>query len=462
MTENPHRALHEVRARIKVPWHAMTTFVGFLGLYFGLGKLLVRATHVFRTDWLSIDAGKVASLITNPWAWQFKHTQVAHPLFQAYFGTFGSPTGRWLGVENTTLLNNAAFGAAGLVFFLFFLEGLGVGRRVATMLTVLLGIGTVHLLFGSVPETFIFSFAGLALMPLAYVAIRSERFFVLGLVAATVFAVGVTITNIVFSILWLGARFWRHPRTIQVRAAAVFGATSLALFVTALWLQNIRYPPRVSFLEGGVVREHRYFLSAEVLTSPLSFMAERVPYFVLHPIVAPSIVENPGNPWDMYGMDRTTITPIWLLAALVFSTFVILATREIWRRRAYRDPVFVVLSLYVGYNFLFHMFYGSDEIHLYGAHYTFALVAMLAFAFRSTPDDPDARAEPPKALVGLLAATCLVVAANNVRFVTEIVRTEWSTVRPRDAAAPSSGVTLTTLVDAEGALRAAGRSGRSR
>jgi hypothetical protein len=391
-------------------------FALLFALYFSVGQSLTKATRVFRTEWLSIDSPKIALILSDPSYSPPRHRQLAHPLFKLFFRPIGAPLAARFRAATVSVAFNAFFAAAGIVAFLAFAQRLRLSGSVAWLYSWLLGISTVHILYGAFPETFIYSFASLMLMPLLYVGIRSDRGFVAALALATFFAVGITVTNIVFSLLWLGARLWSLPRRQQLRFVAAFGALSTALLLGGLVLHGVVYPADEPFLSNDFFSAHAEFLGLELSEHPLSFVGERLVYFFVHSIIAPSIIDNPHSQWAMYGLELAAIPATWPPTFLLYLAFFGLTLHIIYLERLYRDRVFAVLALYFAFNFGLHLIYGTEEPHLYGAHYTFALVGMFAFALRQPSPGRPGLSRKQRVLKGLLLGFCLAVSVNNFAF----------------------------------------------
>ena len=350
-----------------------------------------------------------------------KHRQIAHPLFHLFFRPMGVPLARRFGSELAAIGLTALMAALGIVAFLHFLIRVGVDRKSSWVLSGALAVSTAHVVYGSLPETFIFSFASLMVMPLLFVGIDSDRRFVRAHAIATVFSVGVTITNAVPSALWFLARVWRQERQEQLKNAAIWGGLVLALFGAALFVQDTIYPPHTPFFSSVLVREHRYFVSDEVLSRPVSFFLERAPQFFVHSIVAPSVVANPLSRFQTLGLEAGAVRPSWFVAALLYLLVVGFAALALYRSRSYRSPIFVVLATYFLFNVALHLVYGVTEVHLYVAHYTFALLGMIAFGYRGRAGPDDADVGPSGVARAALVAFAVALAVNNSALLLELM-----------------------------------------
>ncbi|MCZ6807129.1 MAG: hypothetical protein O7F08_09265, partial [Deltaproteobacteria bacterium] len=396
-------------------------FVLLFLFYFTIGQTLARSTHIFRTEWLSIDSPKIARTLTDPRYVPPKHRQLAHPLFALFFRPIGTPLARAFGGAHVAIAFNAFFAAAGLIAFLAVLRQLGLPEHLAWTYSSLLGVSTVHLLYGSLPETFIYAFASLVLMPLVFLGIESDRRFVGALAVVTFFSAGITLTNGVFGLLWLGARFWSHPKRQQLQFALAFAGLTVAMLVAGLAMQASLYPRLTAFASPDFFGSHARFLSNEVFEHPLSFVGERLPYFLVHSVIAPAIVDNPHGTGDRYGLDLQAIPITWFPALLLYLPFVGMSLYVVYKDRRYANRPFVVFALYFAYNVCLHMFYGASYEHLYGAHYAFALVGLFAFAFYARGDNDHGLSREQRILRGLLLGLCLAVTINNLAFLYRIL-----------------------------------------
>ena len=73
-----------------------------------------------------------------------------------------------------------------------------------------------------------------------------------------------------------------------------------------------------------------------------------------------------------------------MISMLVYLSFLISSVYLIVRFCLYRKRIFLALFVHFLFNGCFFLIYGNEP-HLYTSHYTFALIAMLAFPF--TPTD---------------------------------------------------------------------------
>lgn len=394
----------------------LALFALLFTFYFTVGHVLGQATGVFDNEWLSIDSHRVARIIGDPTYVASRHRQLAHPLFELLLRPLGVPLSRAFGMDRVTLALNAACAALGILGFLALLRLAGLSRPWAAGWSLLLALSTVHLLYGSLPETFIFSFAGLTLPPLVFLGVRSDRRFAPALAAVTALATGVTVTNFVFGAIWLVVRLWRRPRREQLRHALVFAAVFTALFGGGLLLKRALWADMGPFLGRDLVSAHSYWISIDALRQPAAFFSSRLPYFFVYGVVAPSIVPNPGSPWDKFGLAAGAVPARWIVAVAAYAVLVAGSLFALWRTRLWASRLFAGLAAYLAFNVVLHSFYGTGEPHLYGAHWVFAWLAMLALPFAADREVLPRSSPAFRVLAGSFVATLVLVTLNNLWF----------------------------------------------
>jgi hypothetical protein len=391
-------------------------FVVFFSLYLATGRSLGR-TGVFSHDdaLFQSDTLRAARDLTEPGADHYR-TKV-HPLFVILLNPAGALLSK---VTGSPLLAAAILvscaGALCVVAAHAFFAAIGHGPLAALALSCLLGISTSHLLFASIPDTFIFTALSFAVC--AWLALRRPGSLAAA-VPATVFSLGMATTNIAPSSLLFfgGARretgFWKAVlRSAALVLLVLTAAAGLSLLQKAIYPSSNVFFARESFRED-----------VEYVFHPKNAKQVRIREMVLlrhlavFGIVAPEIeTRTPKSspvPWvtfhkatlsDTHGTGRAAVV---LLLALD-----LLALYGILRQRLFREPVLQSLVLGISFLAILHYFYG-DDLFLYSCSWVFLVLAVMAWGLRGV-----AQAGPrwTQAVNVLLIVLVVLTAMNNLAF----------------------------------------------
>ncbi|HEX3129504.1 MAG TPA: hypothetical protein VH394_19360 [Thermoanaerobaculia bacterium] len=391
-------------------------FLAFFALYLATGRSLGR-TGVFDHDdaLFQSDTSRAARDLTEPGADHYR-TKV-HPLFVILF----NPAGTLLCKATDSpylaaaLLVSAA-GALCVVAAHVFFTAIGHGPVAALTLSCLLGVSASHLLFASIPDTFIFT--ALSFVVCACLALRRPGSLKAG-VPAVAFALGMATTNIAPSSLLFfgGARketgFWK---SVGRSAALVLLALTIAAGLSLL--QKAIYPSSNLFFARESFRE-----DVEYVFHPKNAKQARIRKLVLlrhlavFDVVAPEIQDRTpkGSPVPWVTFHKATLSDIHgagRAAVILLLALDLLALYGILRRRLFLEPVLQSLILGILFLATLHYYYG-DDLFLYSCSWLFLVLAVMAWGLQGF-----AQAGPrwTQAVNGLLIGLLILTAVNNLAF----------------------------------------------
>lgn len=363
-----------------------------------------------------------------------------HPIFVLLFNPVGSRLRTPLGSPDTAaiVLNALAGGVAAGLAFLFFLS-----RRLTPLhavgLTALVAFSAAHLLYGSIPEIYIFSAGSLVLLVLLTVS-REERQW--PLVAAGVLATGILTTNIVqASLLFHFGDSRRTSLRHGLRRTAVYVALVLAITGALSGLQKVLYPSSRFFFEpSAYAEESKYIPSYEGASEVLERAGEFLKALVLFDIVAPAPIFNPGPPppsdWrsGTAGEERsskpvpratfvgepTTVHGVGVVAALLWAALMLIGCWGLVRERGRGTDAMLKKGLLACllFNFGLYMVYGQEPFQ-YSCNWTFLSLALVALGLRPVLESKTRLRALGSVLVLLLAPVLL---AANLVFVSSLLK----------------------------------------
>jgi len=391
-------------------------FLLFLALYLATGRALGK-TGVFAHDdaLFQSDTSRATRDLTEPGADHYR-TKV-HPLFVILLNPLGTLLWKITGSQiRAAALLVAAAGALCVVMAHAFFRAIGHGAVAALALAVLLGVSASHLVFASIPDTFIFT--ALSLTVCAWLALRRP-----GSLAATVpagvFSMGMATTNLApASLLFLGGArrdgFWKGVRKTAALVLLVLAvAAALSLFQKKVYPSSNLFFARESFQEdAGYVFiprvAKRAIVRGEVLFRHLAVFG----------ILAPEpLTRTPvGSPVPWVTFHKATLSGFcgWSFAAalvLLLAAWA-LAAFGIFRARLHREPLFQSLLLGIAFLAALHYFYG-DDLFLYSCSWVFLVIAVLGWGLRGACE---AGPRWSWGVNGLLVLLAVLVATNNLAF----------------------------------------------
>jgi hypothetical protein len=369
----------------------------------------------------------------------FEVATARHPLFVVFFAPWGALLNHVTGSKVVSaVLMNAMFGGLLVGLFYVFLRVLELGSALAMGFTVILAASASSLVFGSVPDTFVFSAFALLLLFTIDAWTPNEKRFLLAFVPASIFAVGITSLNVVacFIIVALRYRSYLGQRRNELKPFVIRGlaaaGSAIVAFAALLLVQKVIYPstfaPSTDSDLRNLIEEN---VSVPFADGSVGVLEKTLPFYFRDNVISPGLsAEFQGTdpvpfvwPYNytvdafesagriaQYNIRFVTRT----CYALLIGTWLYLLIKT----PAHGDKTLLALSAYFLFTALFHLFYGSSQVYVYSAHYTFAWIALLAIPMKNVAELPQSgRRFAYAALAGFL--TFLLV--NNAVFAYKLV-----------------------------------------
>ena len=369
----------------------------------------------------------------------FEVATVRHPLLVVFFGPWGALLNHVTGSKVVSaVLLNALFGGLLVGLFYVFLRVLGLGPALATGFTLMLAASVSSLVFGAVPDTFIFSAFALLLLFAIDAWTHNDRLFLRAFVPASLFAIGITSLNVVacFIIVALRYRSYLGERRNELkpfvlRSLAV-GASAVVAFAALLLVQKVIYPSTFApSTDSGLRNLVEENVSLPFAHGSLGVLEKTLPFYYRDNVISPGLSAELHGPdpvpfvWPYnYTADafesagRIAQYNIRLVTRTFYALLIATWLYLLIATPACSDKTFLALSAYFLFTALFHLFYGSGQVWVYSAHYTFAWVALLAIPMKWVAElSRSGRRFAYAALGGFL--TFLLV--NNVLFAYKLV-----------------------------------------
>lgn len=341
-----------------------------------------------------------------------------HPMFVLFFNPPGEVLKHLAGSAATAaILLNSASGAlcAGASVALF--RRLMLPLSTAVLMSCLLGLTAAHVFFGSIPETYIFSAAGLILHYIAFVRRPGAlRYFVpLG-----VFSLGVLVTNFAQGgILFFFSLPRRQAPRYYLTRMALYGGSVLGVSGALNVAQKVVHPETgLFFLPRVVTYEMKFVDSSRPVdrAKRIGFLAE---HLILLNVVAPrpdvsdshppSVTFEPHHPPRLHAPGMAAMA-LWL-------TLVARSAWNVARRGLLGDPLCKALLACMGFNLVLHSVYGYP-FFLYVCNWTAASVVLVARSIGG----PAKAAWPAAGTNALLTALVALLATNNIMVFLDCVK----------------------------------------
>jgi hypothetical protein len=399
----------------------LALFLLFFALYLMLGQRL-GATGVFphEDSIFQSDTWRTLGDLTEPGGDHYR-TKV-HPLFVLFFNFLGNRLLKTAGSHLlATALLIAAAGALCVAIAHVFFTALGHRPLAAFALSVLLGVSASHLLFASLPDTFIFTALSLTLCCWLAVGYPGS---LPAFVPAVLFSLGITITNLgpsglLFAASARGASGWAggFRKSVALLLLVLLAAIGLSFAQKALYPSaNLFFVPE-AFQEdvGYTFVPH----SAAQAWERGSSLLEHVALFSL---VAPRprIWTPQGSevPWVTFqGQGIRAYDGIGRAAlGLLLATYG-LAAYGIVRRRLWREPILQGLVLAVAFLAVLHFFYG-DDLFLYSCSWVGLVLGITACGLQGLARSG---AKAISAVSAALVLLAMLTAVNNLRFLFDLI-----------------------------------------
>jgi hypothetical protein len=352
-------------------------------VYLGVGLSFATTAALREMDLLfNADVPRVIGDLTLV---ESKHYRTkVHPLFVLLL----NPLGATLTLITrspllSALLLSSLAGALCVLLARAFFERMGVGPPRSLLYSALLGASATHLVFGPVPETFVF--AALSLVLLYLLAARhpgSLDYFV----PAGVFALGMVTTNFVQSVVVFAfsASRGRLSRPV-LRKLLAFGSLVLAWSAGLSMLQGVIYPSSVPFFLPDAYQEDLRYLAPLDEPGALAERATRLlAHLFLYNLVAPAPhvwrTTTREGPWVSFDAPAEPMSdPLFLIASGVWLFLLLWGLQRFLTRNDPWRPIQNSLAVCLLLNFFLHLVYGND-LFLYSANWTFLLVAWAALS----------------------------------------------------------------------------------
>jgi hypothetical protein len=396
-------------------------FLLFFSCYLKLGWTL-GATGVFVHDdtLFQADTARALGDLTDPGADHYR-TKV-HPLFVLFFNPIGSALRHAAGsplIAGLILVSLA--GALAVVVAHGLFTRIGLDGLTSVAFALLAGFSTSHLVFASLPDTFIFT--ALALAVCSWLAVARPGW-PRGFVPAAVFATGITSTNLVPSFfLFAASRRGGGEGRPWVRACAVFLAAVLTVAVALSLLQKAIYSSsNLFFMPEAVHEDLGYVFHPRSGSEALARAAAVLEHVAVYDLVAPKrtlVKRGRGEvPWVTFQQRRpgwfrwTGWAALSLLLALQAASL-----HAALRYRLLGDPLLRGLAASLLFLAGLHYFYG-DDLFLYSCSWTLLVLAAMAVCLLRLGEESRAWSWTLKAALLSLAAFQI---ANNASFMLSLI-----------------------------------------
>ncbi|TWT41841.1 hypothetical protein RAS1_29640 [Phycisphaerae bacterium RAS1] len=366
-----------------------------------------------------------------------------HPLFALIASAICRPAMRLLSPAAASVFVSAFFaGLAAALAMQYF--RLILGRcDVAFGLAATLAMTPAHLLFGSVPETYAMSAAGLvALHLLVAVAMRANlgdrplaglsapgrirqtgrrpvlhsgplpatgRCPVIPLrwaAPAALLAIGATATHLVTALICVPPL-----RDRRRRRAARWAATLLLCGVAGLALQHGVSSDLAPAGSPAAMHAEEGYVTTATLRNPAATTFNVARAIAAESLVGPSIRIERDNLGRRGVRMGSYFTPLQRLALGGAWTLALALLIRILRHAHYRRPTFRAAAACLAFSAVLHLFYGNNHVFLFSCTYTFCTLAIFAHGLIAAP----------RILLFATALVALLVVSDNVCFIAEVL-----------------------------------------
>ncbi len=406
---------------------AIVLFGSFFTTYFilGIGIAKTEAFHVWDAIF-NADIMRVISYLTSS---NFCYEDTGrHPLFILFFNPLGSQIANLLKSSLiASLFLTAVFGASGVVLFFLLLKIIGLNTLNRILLSTLFGISSSHLFFSSIPETFAFSSASLIFLVFLTLCSQDHKTFLKTFVPATIFSFGITAINLSMAGIAFFHRFCNFTIFKRIILTLLFLlGTTLMVYGLAL-LQKAVYPSSKIFLskdihlvKGGGETYFRF----DVLHNQMKTITHQLPYFFAYNVIAPEIKVMKvnevkkcitlGTPFESHEQYWKPLSIVKFGAFLLYGVLVVTSLFLTIKFNLYKQSAFLLFLSYFLFTFCFHLFWENHADFLFSPHYTFSLMAMLAYPFKMVSKN--------KSLLPFLIILVLVFGViNNLNFIHQVI-----------------------------------------
>ncbi len=393
--------------------------LAFFALYLGWGLAFhLRSPRLFYYLDEAFDADIPSRImdLTRP---QGPHLRAQfHPLFVLLLNPIGVALRaglRGLGVEASgrvaAITLSAAAGGGGVAVFSVLLRGLGLASLRVVLWSLVFGLSASQFVFGSLPESWIFS--GLSLLVLFALGTRPRppRD---GLVVAGTAAFGMAVTNLAAAVL-VRARWLVSEGRVGRLVGGLARYLLLVLLATALLsaLQSVVYPGASPFYRADpLAREDRqsFVRNFELAERTGDLLAHLFFFSLTAPRLLVTETGTPRTTVDFPDPSLAALRPEGAVHAVLWTALLFLAG---WGLLRMREPLPLALLLWLALQAALHLVFGTS-LFLYSCQWTFALAALAAVGTD--------RLGPARALDLSLLALVGLQALANTSFLLEVLR----------------------------------------
>src|SRR5215210_1125424 len=345
-----------------------------------------------------------------------------HPLFVLFFNFVGNGLLKSTGAHLlATSILIAAAGALCVVIAHVFFTALGHRPVAALALSVLLGVSASHLVFASLPDTFIFTALSLALCCWLAVGYPGS---LPAFVPAVLFSLGITITNVgpaglLFAASARGVSGWigGFRKSATLLLLVLLAAAGLS------FVQKSLYPSaNLFFVPEAFQEDVGYTFIPHSAPQAWERAASLLGHVGLFALVAPQprvwTPQGSEVPWVTFqgsglaAYDGTGCAALALLLAAYG-----LAAYGIVRQRLWREPILQGLVLATAFLVLLHFFYG-DDLFLYSCSWVVLVLGILACGLLGVARSD---AKGASAVTTVLVLLAVLTAVNNLRFLLALI-----------------------------------------
>jgi hypothetical protein len=409
-------------------WPVLALGAAFFLLYSALGLTLhSRAPRLFARLDLAFDADVPSRIIDLTRVGGAHYRTQLHPLFVLVLNPLGLAVRgglRALGVEPSgrlaAILLTSAAGAAGVALFFAWLRRRSTSGPHPWLWALLFGLSSSQMVFGALPETFVFS--GLSLLAAILAVSDPGRSATLRL-AASVACFGMALSNVGAVFVARADGLWKEGRQAAVLAATKLAVVTVVVTVPLAALQLWIYPRTVPFFAwGGVSRDdHLSFYHPTSIGDVLAHAADVGAHLFLFNLAAPRLqVLGAGTEYptvDFPDASWSAFRPVGLAHAGLWAVLLLVAALGLLSSRGALTPPVRAVALWLGMNAALHTAFGVS-LFLYSCHWTFAVVGLAALGNEAWA------AEVPSRRLLVLAALALVLtlqATANAQLFAELV-----------------------------------------
>jgi hypothetical protein len=345
-----------------------------------------------------------------------------HPLFLV-FNPIASKMSNLIDRKIVAVLFTSLFGSGSIGLFYILLRKKISNLNFALFFSLLLAFSWSNLFFSSMPETFIFSCFSLLLLLNVCFYFKQCKMFPLFFVLAAVFSIGMTFTNAVLVIILLIYLSWYKPTYVFFKNFLIYGFLIFILLLICSTVQKQVYPKSYHILQPH--SGEFYWVNYNIFKQPMQTASQSMPQFFLYNVVAPELKTYPlaGKELGINGetlsfVPFSEVSSARLALLLLLSSMILAAGYFAVRHNLFKQDLFLLLLLNLGWNILFHHFYHYYiyTIILYSAHYTFLLVGILALAFNPFFNSLENKAKFAVSLLSIMLLLAIVINNLSIMF----------------------------------------------